>query len=67
MHASFNDREAHTHLPMPIARFRETARKAIHEHAKQFSDVKTVNVDDNWLLENFADGAPDVMADYVRL
>lgn len=67
MHVSFNDREAHTHLPMPIARFRETARKAIHEHAKQFSDVKTVNVDDNWLLENFADGAPDVMADYVRL
>ncbi len=67
MHVSFNDREAHTHLPMPIARFRETARKAIHEHAKQFSDVRTVNVDDNWLLENFADGAPDVMADYVRL
>ena len=67
MHVSFNDREAHTHLPMPIARFRETARKAIHEHAKQFTDVKTVNVDDNWLLENFADGAPDVMADYVRL
>jgi hypothetical protein len=67
MHVSFNDREAHTHLPMPIARFRETARKAIHEHTKQFSDVKTVNVDDNWILENFADGAPDVMADYVRL
>lgn len=67
MHVSFNDREAHTHLPMPIARFRETARKAIHEHAKQFTDVKTVNVDDNWILENFADGAPDVMADYVRL
>jgi len=67
MHVSFNDREAHTHLPMPIARFRETARKAIHEYAKQFTDVKTVNVDDNWLLENFADGAPDVMADYVRL
>ena len=67
MHVSFNDREAHTHLPMPIARFRETARKAIYEYAKQFSDVRTVNVDDNWLLENFADGAPDVMADYVRL
>jgi hypothetical protein len=67
MHVSFNDREAHTHLPMPIARFRETARKAIHEHVKQFSDVKTVNVDDNWLVENFADGTPDVMADYVRL
>lgn len=67
MHVSFNDREAHTHLPMPIARFRETARKAICEHARQFSDVQTVSVDDNWLLKNFADGAPDVMANYVRL
>lgn len=67
MHVNFNDRESHVHLPMPIARFREAARKAIYEHAKQFSDVKTVNVDDNWLLENFADGTPDIMANYVRL
>ena len=25
MHANFNDREAHTYLPLPIARFREDA------------------------------------------
>ncbi len=64
MHADFNDREAHTHLPMPIARFRETARKEVYEHAKHFDDVKTVYVDDSWLL---ADGMPDTMARYMRL
>ena len=42
LHANFNDREAHTHLPMPIARFREAARKEIYEHARHFDDVKTV-------------------------
>lgn len=64
LHADFNDREAHTHLPMPIARFREAARKAVYEHAKRFNDVKTVYVDDSWLL---ADGTPDTMAHYMRL
>ena len=64
MHADFNDREAHAHLPMPIARFRETARKEVYEHAKHFDDVKTVYVDDSWLL---ADGTPDTMAHYMRL
>jgi hypothetical protein len=67
MHANFNDREAHTHLPLPIARFREAARKEIYEHARQFNDVETVNVDDSWLAERFVDGAPDTMARYVRL
>ena len=67
LHANFNDREAHTHLPIPIARFREAARKEIFEHAKQFNDVKTVNVDDSWFVENFVDGTPDTMANYVRL
>ena len=62
--ANFNDREAHAHLPMPIARFRETARTGIYEHAKRFNDVKTVYVDDSWLL---ADGTPDTMAHYMRL
>jgi hypothetical protein len=47
MHVNFNDREAHTYLPIPIARFREAARKAIYEHAKQFNDVKTVYVNDS--------------------
>lgn len=64
MHADFNDREAHTHLPMPIARFCDAARKEVYEHAKQFNDVQTVYVDDSWLL---ADSTPDTMAHYMRL
>ena len=64
MHANFNDRGAHTHLPMPIARFREAARKEVYEQAKRFNDVKTVYVDDSWLLAN---GTPDTMAHYMRL
>jgi hypothetical protein len=63
MHADFNDREAHTHLPMPIARFRDAAREEIYEHAKHFDDVKTVYVDTSWLLAN---GTPDTMARYMR-
>src|SRR4051812_391423 len=66
LQVNFNDREAHTHLPMPIARFRESAPKKIHEHAKQFDDVRTVGVDDNWLAE-FANGTPDAIANYMRL
>lgn len=67
LHANFNDRGAHIHLPMPIARFRETARKEIHEHAKRFDDVETVYVDDDWFSENFVAGTPDAMANYGRL
>ena len=67
VHANFNDREAHTRLPIPIARFREAATKTIYEEAKQFIDVKTVSVDDNWLAEKFVDGTPDTMANHVRL
>ena len=67
LHANFNDREAHTHLPLPIARFGEAAAKAIFEHAKQFDDVATVAVDNSWLAEKFAEGASDTMANYVRL
>jgi len=60
MHVKFNDREAHTHLPIPIARFRAAASKTIHERAKQFDDVQTVYVDDSWL-------ADDAMARHARL
>jgi hypothetical protein len=67
LHANFNDREAHTRLPIEIARFREAASKDIYEHAKHFDDVRTVYVDDSWLLEKFAGGTPDTMANYVRL
>ncbi len=67
LHRNFNDREAHTHLPLPIARFREAASKAIHEQAKQLDAVETVTVDDRWLAENFVDGASDTMANFARL
>ena len=67
MHANFNDREAHTRLPIPIARFREAATREIHEHAMQFDDVETENVDDNWFSERFRRGTRDTMANYVRL
>lgn len=67
LQANFNDREAHTNLPIPIARFRAAASKAIFEHAKKFDDVKTVYVNDRWFAENFADGTPDPMANYTRL
>jgi hypothetical protein len=67
MHAHFNDREAHTHLPMPIARFRGDACREIYEHAKDFDDVITVYVNGGWLREKFVNGTPDTMARYVRL
>jgi hypothetical protein len=67
LHANFNDREAHTRLPLPIARFREAASKSIYEQAKQFDDVRTEYVNDRWFAEKFATGAPDTMANYVRL
>ena len=67
LHANFNDRGAHTRLPIPIARFRETARKEIHEQARRFGDVETVHADDSWFSENFVDGMPDTMARYARL
>jgi len=63
LRATFNDRQGHTRLPLPIARFREAASKEIHEQAKQVDDVRTENVDDRWLVEN---SSPDAMANYVR-
>jgi len=66
IHANFNDRDAHTHLPMPIARFPDAASKAIHEYAQRFGDVRTEYVDDDWLRKSFVDGTPDAMANYVR-
>lgn len=67
LHENFNDREAHTRLPIPIASFREAARKSIYEYARQFADVRTVAVDGRWLVEKSAGGAPDTMAHYARL
>ena len=62
LHATFNDREAHTHLPIPIARFRDAATKGIYGYAQQFDDVETVTVDDSGCV-----GGPDAMATYARL
>jgi hypothetical protein len=67
LHANFNDRDAHAHLPLPIARFREAARREIYEHARHFDDVETVYVNDSWYSERFLNGTPDAMAHYVRL
>jgi hypothetical protein len=62
LHANFNDREAHTHLPLPIARFRDAATKEIYEHARQLDDVETVTVD------GIAVGdSRDAMANFARL
>jgi hypothetical protein len=60
LHANFNDRDVHTHLPMAIARFREAASKTIYEQAKRFDDIQTVYVDDRWR-------AADAMANHARL
>ena len=67
LHERFNDREAHTRLPIAIARFRDEAKNEIFEHARQFDDVDTVNVDDRWFANKFIEGTPDTMATYVRL
>ncbi|NQW54616.1 MAG: hypothetical protein HQ465_25605 [Rhodospirillales bacterium] len=66
LHQNFNDREAHTKLPMAIARFRDDVAKEVFERARQFDEVVTVNVDDSW-EQRLAGGAGDAMAEYVRL
>lgn len=67
LHGAFNDRQSHTRLPMPIARFRSAAAKAIHEHARRFDEVRTVYVDEGWDVESVADAMPDAMASHARL
>lgn len=67
LRANFNDRVAHTHLPIAIARFRDAARQAIDAEARQVDDVRTVYVDNKWLAESVANGGPDTMSRYVRL
>jgi hypothetical protein len=61
LQATFNDRDAHTRLPIPIARFRDAATRQIHEYARRFDDVETATADD------IADGAADPMGRYARL
>ncbi len=66
LHAGFNDREAHTKLPMAIARFRGEMATEIFERARGFDEVVTVNVDERW-DERVDAGTGDPMAPYVRL
>lgn len=65
LHETFNDRAAHTKLPLAIARFRDSAVKAIFACARQFEEVVTVNVDEGW-EGHAATGAGDPMAPWVR-
>ena len=67
LHANFNDREAQTGLPLPIARFPPAAVKEIYEYALQFDDIETLQTDDQWFADNFVDGTADSMAEYARL
>ncbi len=67
LHADFSDRGVHTHLPVPIARFREAAKDEIYRHAERCDDVETISVGDGSRPGRGADGAPGTMADYARL
>jgi hypothetical protein len=67
LHARFNDREAHTRLPMAIARFRDEAAREIFGQARQFDEVVTVNVDERWAQRAVAGDTGDPMAPWVRL
>ncbi len=64
LHEKFNDRDAHGRLPLSIARFREEARKAIHEQAKHFEGVRTVSFSDRSFLAGDAAGS---IEHYARL
>lgn len=57
LHERFNDRDAHTRLPLPIARFREDAAAAIFEQSSGFDEVRTAYADDD----------NDPMADWAHL
>lgn len=57
LHERFDDRDAHTRLPLPIARFREEAAQAIFERASGFDEVRTA----------CADEGDDPMAEWARL
>ncbi len=67
MHVRFNDRDAHTRLPIPIARFRAAASNAIHGLAKRFDEVETVSVEAGRVPRRSGDGPTGAMADYARL
>lgn len=67
LHERFNDRDAHTHLPLPIARFRGEAREEIFDLAKRFDDVRTDRVEEGGSGEETATSPVGAMAIYARL
>ena len=67
LHARFNDREAHTHLPLPIARFRDEARQEIFDLAKRFDDVRTDQAQEGRVGAEAANSPAGAMAIYAQL
>ena len=67
LHACFNDREAHTHLPLPIARFRDEARNEIFDLAERFDDVRTEQVQEGTGADETATSPAHAMSIYARL
>lgn len=63
---SFDDRDAHTRLPLPIARVRAAAVDAILDEACRFDDVETETVDEPWFRAKFVENGPDPMARLAR-
>lgn len=63
LRAGFDDRDAHTRLPLAIARFCDEAVQEIFECACRFDEVVTVNVNESW-EQRVAAGDP--MAPWVR-
>ena len=66
LHDTFQDRVAHTRLPLPIARVRSSAVATIHAAARDLDDVETVSVDERWHRDSFVEGTPDPMALLAR-
>lgn len=67
LHLNFNDREAQTRLPIPLARFAREAADDIGRQARRCDSVTTEYVDDRWLVERPVNGPAEPMADYARL
>ena len=67
LHACFNDREAHTHLPLPIASFRDEARDEIFDLAKRFGDVRTDQAQEGRVGAEAANSPAGAMAIYAQL
>jgi len=67
LHLNFNDREAQTRLPIPLARFTREAADDIGRQARRCDSVTTEYVDDRWLAERPANGPAEPMADHARL